>query len=91
MKHPLLPQPSAAPAAQATEVTPSNTRIFASPLAKKLAKEKGLDLSTIKGSGEHGRIIRRDVEQAQVVAAPEASAKAQPAAAPVVTCFRSRK
>ena len=75
---------STAPAAQATEVTPSNTRIFASPLAKKLAKEKGLDLSTVKGSGEHGRIIRRDVEQAQVVAAPAASAKAQPAAAPVV-------
>lgn len=75
----------AAPAAQATEVTPSNTRIFASPLAKKLAKEKGLDLSTVKGSGEHGRIIRRDVEQAQVVAAPAASAKAQPAAAPVVS------
>ena len=74
----------AAPAAPATEVTPSNTRIFASPLAKKLAKEKGLDLSTVKGSGEHGRIIRRDVEQAQVVAAPAASAKAQPAAAPVV-------
>lgn len=75
----------AAPAAQATEVTPSNTRIFASPLAKKLAKEKGLDLSLVKGSGEHGRIIRRDVEQAQVVAAPAVSAKAQPAAAaPVV-------
>ncbi|MEL0272313.1 MAG: 2-oxo acid dehydrogenase subunit E2, partial [Flavobacteriaceae bacterium] len=75
---------AATPAAQAAEVTPSNTRIFASPLAKKLAKEKGLDLSTVKGSGEHGRIIRRDVEQAQVVAAPAASAKAQPAAAPVV-------
>ena len=53
-------------------------------MAKKLAKEKGLDLSTVKGSGEHGRIIRRDVEQAQVVAAPAASAKAQPVAAPVV-------
>jgi pyruvate dehydrogenase E2 component (dihydrolipoamide acetyltransferase) len=75
---------SAAPATQASEVTSSNTRIFASPLAKKLAKEKGLDLSTVKGSGEHGRIIRRDVEQAQVVAAPAASAKAQPVAAPVV-------
>jgi len=74
----------AAPAAQATEVTPSNTRIFASPLAKKLAKEKGLDLSTVKGSGEHGRIIRRDVEQAQVVTAPAASSQAQSAAAPVV-------
>lgn len=81
---PVAAPASAAPVTQATEVTPSNTRIFASPLAKKLAKEKGLDLSTVKGSGEHGRIIRRDVEQAQVVAAPAASAKAQPVAAPVV-------
>jgi len=81
---PAAAAPAATPAAQAPEVTSSNTRIFASPLAKKLAKEKGLDLSTVKGSGEHGRIIRRDVEQAQVVAAPAASAKAQPVAAPVV-------
>ena len=81
---PVAAPASAAPATQAPEVTSSNTRIFASPLAKKLAKEKGLDLSTVKGSGEHGRIIRRDVEQAQVVTAPAASAKAQPVAAPVV-------
>jgi pyruvate dehydrogenase E2 component (dihydrolipoamide acetyltransferase) len=74
----------AAPVAQTTETIPSNGRIFASPLAKKLAKEKGLDLSTVKGSGENGRIIRRDVEQAQVVAAPAVSSSAQPAAAPVV-------
>ncbi len=84
-KAPAAAPASAAPAAPVTDVTSSNTRIFASPLAKKLAKEKGLDLSTIKGSGEHGRIIRRDVEQAQVVAAPVASAKVQPVAAPVVT------
>ena len=81
---PAAAAPAATPAAQATEAAPSNRRIFASPLAKKLAKEKGLDLSTVKGSGEHGRIIRRDVEQAQVVAAPAASAKVQPVAAPVV-------
>ena len=74
----------AAPVLQTTEIAPSNGRIFASPLAKKLAKEKGLDLSTVTGSGEHGRIIRRDVEQAQVVAAPAVSAKAQPEATPVV-------
>ena len=74
----------AAPVVQTTETIPSNGRIFASPLAKKLAKEKGLDLSKVNGSGEHGRIIRRDVEQAQVVAAPAASSQAQSAAAPVV-------
>ena len=78
----------AAPVLQTTEITPSNGRIFASPLAKKLAKEKGLDLSTVKGSGEHGRIIRRDVEQAQAVAAPAVSTAAQPVATPVVAASR---
>ena len=41
----------------------SEGRIKASPLAKKLAKDKGIDLTTIPGSGEGGRIIKRDVEQ----------------------------
>ncbi|HMK88817.1 MAG TPA: 2-oxo acid dehydrogenase subunit E2 [Methylocystis sp.] len=39
----------------------SETRIFASPLARRLAREAGLDLSQIKGSGPHGRIVERDV------------------------------
>lgn len=40
----------------------SNGRIFASPLAKKLAEEKGINLSQVQGSGENGRIIKRDIE-----------------------------
>ena len=40
-------------------------RIIASPLAKKLATEKGIDLVNIQGSGEHGRIIKRDIDQYQ--------------------------
>lgn len=40
----------------------SNTRIFASPLAKKIAKDKGINLASLKGSGENGRIIKKDVE-----------------------------
>ena len=45
------------------ENTPSTTgRIFASPLARSLAKEKGIDLSKVKGSGDNGRIIKKDVE-----------------------------
>ena len=40
----------------------SNERIFASPLAKKIAKEKGINLSQVNGSGENGRIIKKDVE-----------------------------
>ncbi len=52
-----------APAAVAQVVEKVNTgRIFVSPLAKKIAEEKGVNLSQVKGSGENGRIIKRDVE-----------------------------
>ena len=40
----------------------SNGRIIASPLAKKLAVEKGIDLNRVQGSGDHGRIIKRDIK-----------------------------
>ncbi len=53
-------------------------RIFVSPLAKKMAAEKGIDLASVQGSGDHGRIIKRDIENYQP--APQA-APAQPAAA----------
>ena len=59
-------------------------RVFASPLARRIAKEKGLDLGSVKGSGPHGRIVRADVEGAKAapaVPAPAAAAPA-PAAAP---------
>ncbi len=53
-------------AVQKQENTPvianHSTRIFASPLAKKIANDKGIDLATLKGSGENGRIIKKDVE-----------------------------
>lgn len=39
-----------------------NSRIFASPLAKKIAQDKGINLSQVKGSGENGRIVKSDVE-----------------------------
>jgi pyruvate dehydrogenase E2 component (dihydrolipoamide acetyltransferase) len=55
-------------------------RIFASPLARRLAKEKGLTLSALTGSGPHGRIVQRDIEQAAKsgggVSAPPAQAQA---------------
>ncbi len=44
---------------------PSDARIFASPLAKKLAEEKGISLSSVHGSGENGRIVKRDIENYQ--------------------------
>jgi len=66
------PAPAAAPAAQA------GSRIFASPLAKRIAKDAGLDLAAIAGSGPHGRIIEKDVQ----AAIAGGGAKAAPAAAP---------
>ncbi|TJY36524.1 pyruvate dehydrogenase complex dihydrolipoamide acetyltransferase [Pontimicrobium aquaticum] len=45
-----------------TQANTSNGRIFVSPLAKKLAEEKGINLSQVQGSGENGRIIKRDIE-----------------------------
>jgi pyruvate dehydrogenase E2 component (dihydrolipoamide acetyltransferase) len=58
-------------------VAKSGERIFASPLARRLAKEAGLDLSAVSGSGPHGRIVKTDVEKA----AASGGAKAAPSAA----------
>ena len=49
-------------------------RIFVSPLAKKMAEDKGIDLSTVQGSGDHGRIVKRDIENYQPVATPAKAA-----------------
>jgi pyruvate dehydrogenase E2 component (dihydrolipoyllysine-residue acetyltransferase) len=43
-------------------------RVFASPLARRIARERGIDLAALKGSGPHGRIVLRDVEQAEAAA-----------------------
>jgi len=75
------PAPAAAPAAQAN----GHGRIFSSPLARRLAKEAGIDLSRIVGSGPHGRIIAHDVEEAKSgkgLKAPAAAPAAGPALAP---------
>ncbi|MDN3667845.1 pyruvate dehydrogenase complex dihydrolipoamide acetyltransferase [Echinicola jeungdonensis] len=67
-----------AEAPQATSATTTEGgRIKASPLAKKLAQDKGIDLAQVKGSGEGGRIIKRDVESFEPAAqAPQAAAGA---------------
>jgi len=56
------PAPVAAPTASAATTLVNEGRIFASPLAKKIAKDKGIDLKYVQGSGEHGRITRTDLE-----------------------------
>ena len=80
------PAPAAAPAAVATPAAaPAGTPagdVYASPLVRQLAAEKGLDLSTITGTGEGGRVTREDVEAAGGAApAPAAAAPAPVAAA----------
>jgi pyruvate dehydrogenase E2 component (dihydrolipoamide acetyltransferase) len=62
----------------------STDRIFVSPLARKIAEQKGVDLSSLNGSGPRGRIVKADVESAQPGAAKAPAAKpvAQPGAAP---------
>jgi pyruvate dehydrogenase E2 component (dihydrolipoamide acetyltransferase) len=47
---------------ETSSTTNTGGRIFASPLAKKIAKDKGINLSEVKGTGENGRIVKRDVE-----------------------------
>ena len=74
---PAAPEP--APEVVPTPVVPATTtgsRIKASPLAKKIAAEKGIDLATIHGSGPSGRIVKADVENAQPGAATPAAAQA---------------
>jgi len=85
--------PAAAPAsvaAQAAAPASSGSRTFSSPLARRLAKDAGIDVSAIAGTGPHGRVVKRDVETAVAggglkpvaAAAPSAAAPA-PAAAPL--------
>lgn len=77
-------------AASTQTVTDSDERVKASPLAKKLAEEKGVDIHAIKGSGDNGRIIKRDIDSYTPAAANTAAAtsaattQSTPAAAPVV-------
>ena len=98
------PPPAAAPApkpaatgptqAAAPQAAPSasqgngHARIFSSPLARRLAKEAGIDIARVNGSGPHGRIVARDVEGAksgQGLKAPAAAPGAAPAIAPAMS------
>ncbi len=82
--------PAPAPAAPSAPTAKAGDRVFASPLAKRLAAEAGLDLKAVQGTGPHGRVVKADVEAAvkggikaaPAAAAPAAAAAAAPKAAP---------
>lgn len=97
--------PAAAPAAESApvaasapvaeeekETAHSDGRVKASPLARKIAKEKGIDINAVKGTAEGGRIVKKDIEDFKPGAAPAAAesapaqgaAPAKAAAAPIV-------
>ena len=91
------PQPSPKPAPQESakapvakaEVSQGSNRIFSSPLARRLAKEAGIDLQRVQGSGPHGRVIARDIEDAKsgkgLRAAPAGATPAGAAIAPAMS------
>ncbi|WP_439616801.1 pyruvate dehydrogenase complex dihydrolipoamide acetyltransferase [Shinella sp.] len=83
--------PAAAPAAAASAPAKDGNGLFSSPLARRIAKDAGIDIKAITGSGPHGRVVKSDVEKAvasggakpaAAAATPAAAASAAPAAAP---------
>lgn len=81
---------AAAPQAEAAPATNDGGRVFASPLARKIAQDKGVNLSQVKGSGENGRIVKKDIENytpaaAQPAATASAPAQTTASAAPAYT------
>lgn len=94
------PKPAPATAAPVTSAPSASNgeRPFASPLARRLAKEAGLDLAKVQGSGPHGRIVEKDIEAAKAgggakaapataASGPAAAAAPKPTAAPVASAM----
>jgi pyruvate dehydrogenase E2 component (dihydrolipoamide acetyltransferase) len=82
---PASPAPSAPQAASSPPLANGHARTFSSPLARRLAKEAGIDLARITGTGPHGRVVARDVAEARSgkgLKAPAAAPGAPPALAP---------
>jgi pyruvate dehydrogenase E2 component (dihydrolipoamide acetyltransferase) len=76
------PVTDAAPAPSTPAPVADGKRVFSSPLARRLAKEAGLDLSAVTGTGPHGRVVKADIEKASAGGAKAAPAAAPAAAAP---------
>jgi pyruvate dehydrogenase E2 component (dihydrolipoamide acetyltransferase) len=87
---PVAPK-AAAPAPQAAALAVQGNghgRVFSSPLARRLAKDSGIEISMVTGTGPHGRVIARDVEQAKSgkgLKAPAAAPSAAPSIAPTMS------
>jgi len=79
------PAEASAPEPEGEATTSNDGRVKATPLARKIAREKGININDVKGSAEGGRIIKKDVEDyvpaAKQVAAESSSVKAEPASA----------
>lgn len=91
---PAAAETSSQPATSQNGSNGTKDRIKASPLAKSMAKESGIDLAAISGSGDHGRIIKKDVEavldkkqQQETVSVPDAPAQEEKSEAPSVVPF----
>ncbi len=86
---PVVQQPAAAPTPAAATVA-TGERIFASPLARRMAQQAGLELARLNGSGPHGRIVKADIDAALARGVPAAKPAAAPApavAVPVAPTF----
>ena len=81
-------QAAPTPASAPTPAAATGARIFASPLAKRLAQQNGLDLSRVVGTGPHGRVVKSDIEKAAASgvakAAPAPAAAKAPPSAPAI-------
>jgi len=85
-------QPASAPAAQSAPAQVNGGRIFASPLARRMAQQSGLDLAVIRGSGPNGRIVKADIDKTlkapgagAAPSRPPIAARGAPVAAPPST------
>jgi pyruvate dehydrogenase E2 component (dihydrolipoamide acetyltransferase) len=87
------PKPAAPPPPQPAPARAGN-RVFSSPLARRLAKDAGIDLNRVSGSGPHGRVIARDIEDAKSgkgLRGPGAAPAAAPAGAPIAPTMSDKQ
>ena len=82
---PGAPRESPALANGHQSVPVAQSRIFASPIARKAARERGIDLASVTGTGPNGRVVRRDIERAAVPLAPPAAPVPAAAAEPLAS------